>query len=553
MPGSSPTSLGSKPQFVDTPRIALIERDHAWRLAAQTLGRARAGVGSVLLFEGPSGIGKSALLSAIRPLAAQTGMQVLMGSGRRRETGFRLGVMVQLLEYVSCQDGLFASQGTDEASELSFDELHGLYTLCRELARTAPLVLIVDDADLADETSLRCLLYLTERVAGLPVAVLLAAGSVAASRAPELLSDIARHGHTTRCTLEPLSPRGTKRALAKRWPEVAADEAAAEIHQASGGSPFLVDALATYIAEQDDVPPARLVQDAAPARIAEWAMARAADVDACAPSLLTAIAVLGQGCEIRHAIALANLDLGPAVAALDRLVEIGILTPDETLSFAQPVVGQGIERAQAQGERAANNLHAARLLGAEEAPPERVAHHLLSAARTGSGWAVDTLCVAAAVALGRATPADAVRYLRRALEEPPPRGKRAHVILELGRAEAMAGEPQAALRLKDAVHRNGDVPARPLAALEAGATLFALGRPNDALTAFETGLRGGRGRRLRPGQPPPRWSHDRPMASESAERGRGVAPGARRQRDPWRSDAAGAPRHAGRAPRRALR
>ena len=169
-------------------------------------------------------------------------------------------------------------------------------------------------------------------------------------------------------------------------------------------------------------------------------------------------------------------------------MEIGILTPDETLSFAQPVVGQGIERAQAQGERAANNLHAARLLGAEEAPPERVAQHLLSAARTGSGWAVDTLCVAAAVALGRATPADAVRYLRRALEEPPPRGKRAHVILELGRAEAMAGEPQAALRLKDAVHRNGDVPAGPLAALEAGATLFALGRPNDALTAFETGL-----------------------------------------------------------------
>jgi DNA-binding CsgD family transcriptional regulator len=489
VPGSSPTSLGSEPQFVDTPRIALIERDHAWRLTAQTLGRARAGVGSVLLFEGPSGIGKSALLSAIRPLAAQTGMQVLMGSGRRRETGFRLGVMVQLLECVFRENGQpKPSEGVDQASELSFDELHGLYTLCRDIARTAPLVLIVDDADLADETSLRCLLYLTERVAELPVAVLLAAGSVAASRGPELLSDIARHQYATRCTLEPLTPRGTKRALAKRWPEVAADEAAAEIHRVSGGSPFLVDALATYIAEQDEVPPARLVQDAAPARIAEWAMARAADVDACAPPLLTAIAVLGQGCEIRHAIALANLDLGPAVAALDRLVEIGILTPDETLSFAQPVVGQGIERAQAQGERAANNLHAARLLGAEDAPPERVAQHLLSAARTGSGWAVDTLCVAAAVALGRATPADAVRYLRRALEEPPPRGKRAHVILELGRAEAMAGEPQAALRLKDAVHRDGELPTRPLAALEAGATLFALGRPNDALSAFETGL-----------------------------------------------------------------
>ena len=465
------------------------------------LGGARAGAGSVVLFEGPSGIGKSALLSAIRPLAAQTGMQVLMGSGRRREGEFRFGVMVQLLEYVLAQVGqqpppapdslaarFFAPRNGDEPAGLSFDEVHGLYALCRDLARTAPLVLLVDDADLADETSLRCLLYLTERIDRLPVAVLLAAGSVAASRAPESLLDIARHQHTTRCTLEPLSPRGTKRALAKRWPDSAADEAAAEIHQASGGSPFLVNALATYLAERDEVPPSRLVHDAAPECVAEWALVRAAEVDACAPALLTATAVLGPGCEARHAIGLANLDLTVAIAALDRLVEIGILAPGETLSFAQPVVAQAVEHAQAQGERAANNLRAARLLATEEATPERVAEHLLPAARTGSGWAVDTLCVAAAVALGRAAPADAVRYLRRALEEPPPRGKRAHVILELGRAEAMAGEPEAAVRLKDAMQRERDLPGQPLEALEAGATLFALGRPNDALAAFETGL-----------------------------------------------------------------
>ena len=233
------------------------------------------------------------------------------------------------------------------------------------------------------------------------MAVLLAAVTVAPSQAPELLSEIARHENTTRCTLEPLSPRGIRRALAKRWPGVAADEAADEIHRASGGNPFLVGALATHIAGRDDMPIPRLVQEAAPACIAESVLARAADADPCAPGLLTAIAGLGLGCTVRHAIALAGLDLTAAMAALDRLVEIGILASSDTLSFAQPVVARAIERAQAPGERAANNLHAARVLDAEDTAPEAVARHLLSAARIGSGWAVDTLRVAAAVALGK--------------------------------------------------------------------------------------------------------------------------------------------------------
>ena len=427
-------------------------------------------------------------------------MQVLTASGKRGEAGFQFGVMTQLLEYLLAQADeteppaptslaarLLTPQGSGTAPGLSFDELHNVYAVYRDLARAAPLVLLVDDADLADETSLRCLLYLTERVAEMPVAVVLAAGSVGSSRAPELLSHIGRHKNTTRCTLERLSLRGTQRALAKSWPGTASDEAAVEIHRASGGNPFLVDALATHIARHEDVPPVQLVRDAAPAQIADWARARAAEIDELAPALLTAIAVLGQGCELRHAIALTGFDLAPAVAALDRLAEIGILTPEQPLSYAEPVVARAIERAQAHGERAANNLQAARLLGAEDVEPERVAKHLLSAAKTGSGWVVDTLCVAAAVALGRASPANAVLYLRRALEEPP-RGKRAHVILELGRAEAIAGEPQAALRLSEVVHREPEVAAQPTAALQTGGTLFALGRPKDALVAFEGGL-----------------------------------------------------------------
>ena len=56
---------------------------------------------------------------------------------------------------------------------------------------------------------------------------------------------------------------------------------------------------------------------------------------------------------------------------------------------------------------------------------------------------MDALSAAAADALTRGAPGMAVRYLRRALDEPPVGERRAELVLELGRAEATAGEPEA--------------------------------------------------------------------------------------------------------------
>ncbi len=47
-------------------------------------------------------------------------------------------------------------------------------------------------------------------------------------------------------------------------------------------------------------------------------------------------------------------------------------------------------------------------------------------------WVVKTLRAAAREALGRGAVDEAVRYLRRALEEPPDPGVRADVLFELG-------------------------------------------------------------------------------------------------------------------------
>ena len=61
----------------------------------------------------------------------------------------------------------------EETRDVAFATLHGLYWLVVNLTERGPLVLAVDDAQWADEPSLRFLLHLAHRLAGLPVVVAL--------------------------------------------------------------------------------------------------------------------------------------------------------------------------------------------------------------------------------------------------------------------------------------------------------------------------------------------------------------------------------------------
>ena len=356
----------------------------------------------------------------------------------------------------------------------------------------SPLLVAVDDADLVDEQSLRFLLYLTERVSELPICVFLTAGAVPPRRAPALLAEIARHPSTTPFRLEPLSAQGTARRVAKASLSAAAQDAAEEIHRMSGGNPFIVDALATAFGDVET----QNGHAPAVARARGLASPGSPSGRRCAPRSSTRalpVCCTRWRCSAPTAscathAALAAIAPEEADEIIDALIDVGIFAPGERLTFAQPAVADALEHALTHGQRSGANLRAARILSDEGEAPERVARHLLLAPRVNSRDTVETLSVAAAVALSHANPFDAVSFLRRALEEPPPRDMRADVVLDLGRAEAMAGEPQAAAHLADGIAHLGDGPNRPEQALSSGRALFALGRAEEALAAFEYGL-----------------------------------------------------------------
>ena len=101
-----------------------------------------------------------------------------------------------------------------------------------------------------------------------------------------------------------------------------------------------------------------------------------------------------------------------------------------------------------------------------------------------------TLRDAARSALGRGAPEAATRYLRRALEEPPPEEGRVEVLIELGSATVRTGDVGGLDFLRDAVVAARQQPLRGTAALQLVGALASLGGAplDEVVTALERGL-----------------------------------------------------------------
>src|SRR5215207_10636452 len=93
------TSPGKPPSLLPPQALgALFERDRELQVVAGMLESAAEGRGSLLILDGPAGIGKSRLLTATRELAHERGFQVLHARGGELERDFSYGVVRQLYE-----------------------------------------------------------------------------------------------------------------------------------------------------------------------------------------------------------------------------------------------------------------------------------------------------------------------------------------------------------------------------------------------------------------------------------------------------------------------
>ena len=190
----------------------VLERDAELARIEAAVARAPSGRGSLLVVEGPAGIGKSALIGAARAVSDAAGTRTLRARGGELERDFAFGVVRQLLEPALSEaparirDDLLqgpagvagrllglpgalpeGSEGQVAAPDASFTVLHGLYWLCANLAGDRPLVVTVDDAHWADAPSLRFLAFLLPRLEELSLALVVATRPEAEGAAAPLL------------------------------------------------------------------------------------------------------------------------------------------------------------------------------------------------------------------------------------------------------------------------------------------------------------------------------------------------------------------------------
>jgi DNA-binding CsgD family transcriptional regulator len=499
-PNTESRLAGSR--LIDSAPPTLLERAAELAFLERSVDAAAGGQGRLVVIEGEPGIGKSSLVRLAVALAEERGIHVLQAAGGEIETAYAYGIALDLFARAVTGDPDRARLLSGAAARVEpvlsgetvpaeqqatdpFPIIHGFYWLVANIAERHPLVLAVDDAHWADVASLRMLGYLAQRLAELPVLVILAEWPPDADEPVELgtLRSIAA-GSTLRPA--PLSAGAVRDALAEAG-HAADDELAAACWRATHGNPFYLREL---LGELDPSTDSRRIDLLAPDEIVRRVTSRLSRLGPDAVTVARAVALLGAEAELGSLSAMVGASLADTAVVVDRLTASRVLEGGERIGFVHPIVRSAVYRSIPDHERAVAHRHAAGILARAAAPPlDAIAGHLLAAPRTGDPEVVDLLHAAARAAAAHGDPAASVATLRRALEEPPEAERRAGILIDLGRALALTGDALAAAatyaEARGLVH---EAARRAAIAADEGEVLQAAGRFASASEAFSAGL-----------------------------------------------------------------
>ncbi|MFD8478002.1 ATP-binding protein [Kitasatospora sp. NPDC059673] len=141
------------------------------------------GSGSTVLLRGEAGVGKSTLLAWAERKARERGFTVLRAVGAEAETDFAFGALHQVF-WALLQHSTVLTEHQREALESAFGVRSGTpsgfavgaaaLTLLDEAARTAPVLLVLDDLHWLDSSSATVFAFLHRRASCLPVVMVTA-------------------------------------------------------------------------------------------------------------------------------------------------------------------------------------------------------------------------------------------------------------------------------------------------------------------------------------------------------------------------------------------
>ena len=459
--------------------------------------------------EGGAGLGKTSLVEAACAIAQRDGRVVLRACGSDLEQSFPFGIARQLFERQCAgmradeRDALFAGPARAVAGLLQHDDakvlesdtgfavLHGLYWLSVNFADRVPLLLAVDDAHWADAPSLRWLAYLAVRLAGAQIALLVALRpDEPASRSQPLLA--VRNVAATCIYPALLSAEAVALIVRERLGAHAHEEMCLLAHRVTGGNPFYLLELLRGMQRAGSAEALRALEDIVRAGgvdgIAVRLYARLQRLNPQALRLAQALSILGEGCELRHAAAITDMELSHTNELATELVRMDVLGSEQPVRFIHPIVLHAVTQTMSGAQQEAAHRAAARVLYAEGVPPVQLAAHLRNLRSAGDPWVVERLRAAAQAAVVDGAPLAAAELLERALAEPPSSSVRIDVLREAARALQLGGQEGACARLQEAIALTEDRSLRAQLSLELAHAHAALFQWADAVEVAEKAL-----------------------------------------------------------------
>ena len=222
----------------------------------QRLERAEAGRGGTLVFAGPPGVGKSAVLDLAEATAQKRGWRTGRGTASAVEGPWPYAPVLEALSdmcrrHTALCDGLPDIYRQEIERALSGQDVswsgesahQRLFVAAAELVRLASaghgMLLVVDDVHEADDASMRLLHYLSRCAVNESVLIVLAHRPTPTPAVRNVLDSMVGRAAGTRIELTPLTESVTERLLAEQFPDLSA-QAATHIWAVSAGLPFTV-------------------------------------------------------------------------------------------------------------------------------------------------------------------------------------------------------------------------------------------------------------------------------------------------------------------------
>jgi DNA-binding SARP family transcriptional activator len=344
-----------------------------------------AGTGGAVWISGEPGIGKTELLTHAFADAARSGCRVAWGAADQLGSRVPLQVLSRAL-------GLETASRVPVAEPAVAEDQ--IVATVRAACASAPLILIVDDMQWADNATIRVWERLLGLVARLPL--LLVAAARPAERATLRRLVEARQRRPMR--LGPLGPAELDRlvaALAGAPPGTNLRALAAR----SGGNPLYARELLAALVQRDAIEVADGRADIGPDVTVDppqnLLAAVAATLDLLASEtreVLRLAALLGSEFSVSEVVAVTGRSALDLVGALEEALAASVLVDSGTdLAFRHPFLREALVASVPPALRAGLHRHAAEVLAAGGSPVTRVAEQLNASAPVVDTWVLTWL------------------------------------------------------------------------------------------------------------------------------------------------------------------